>query len=264
MSLVIQGPWIFLLLKATILRKFKTTYSSGYISYRSNYSRSFAKPKTRHLFEVSIVNEQYQRASREISGFVAWIVNLLGIKAALILFVMHLHLVLMFLRSLWLGWQREIMQAQRAEITLPDHSRKGVLVEELHRYLTTKLMCVTLIAERFRHLNSLNCTSNMILLEQGLSLFIALLIPLFTQSPLECCWKSSKTIWTLWLCPRSLCSSQATSISVRFRQFYFSIKPGSRNWKMPLKSPFWFLSYTQNEKYDTFFLNVTRVYETWN
>ena len=27
-------------------------------------------------------------------------------------------------------------------------------------------------------------------------------------------------------------------ISVRFRQFYFSIKPGSRNWKIPLKSPF--------------------------
>ena len=94
------------------------------------------------------------------------------------------------------------MQAQRTEITLtgfklPDHSRKGVLVEELHCYLRAKLMCVTLIAERFRHLNSLNGTSNMILLEQGLSLFIALLIPLFTQSPLECCWKSSKTIWTL-------------------------------------------------------------------
>ena len=30
----------------------------------------------------------------------------------------------------------------------------------------------------------------------------------------------------------------------RFRQFYFSIKPGSRNWKIPLKSPFWFVSYT--------------------
>jgi len=54
------------------------------------------------------------------------------------------------------------------------------------------------------------------------------------------------------------------SISVRFRQFYFSIKPGSRNWKIPLKSPFWFLSYTHNEKYHTFFLDFTRVYETWN
>ena len=44
-----------------------------------------------------------------------------------------------------------------------------------------------------------------------------------------------------------------SSISVRFRQFYFSIKPGSRNWKNPFKSPFWFLSYTQNEKYHAFF-----------
>ena len=28
------------------------------------------------------------------------------------------------------------------------------------------------------------------------------------------------------------------TFSVPLRQFYFSIKPGSRNWKIPLKSPF--------------------------
>jgi len=37
-------------------------------------------------------------------------------------------------------------------------------------------------------------------------------------------------------CVKTLYSEE--TISVRFQQFYLSIKPGSRNWKIPLKSPF--------------------------
>ena len=63
---------------------------------------------------------------------------------------------------------------------------------------------------------------------------------------------------------QNLCPAGAIIISDRFRQFFFSRKPGSRNYKPLQKSPSWFVIYSQNEKYDTFFIDFTCVCKIWN
>ena len=99
------------------------------ISNRPNYSRSFAKPKTRQLFEVPIVNEQcqIQSASRNLR---LCCLNAPSIRNKSADFVCYASSSGADVFAITETWLTERGPAQRAEITLPgfkllDHSRKG-------------------------------------------------------------------------------------------------------------------------------------------
>ena len=97
------------------------------ISNRPNYSRSFAKPTTRHLIEVPIVNEQKQSARKNLR---LCCLNAQSIRNKSADFVCYASSSSADVFAITETWLTERDQTQRAEITLPgykllDHSRKG-------------------------------------------------------------------------------------------------------------------------------------------